>query len=82
MSYEFQRLGLNVPEPVLMFEPRVGPFRGNSYFANVYLPGDVLLTSLPKMPKSLQIKVANAVGEAFEIYAYQGFETQLMANEI
>ena len=67
MSYEFQRLGLNVPEPVLMYEPRTGPFRGNSYFANLYLPGEVLLTSLPKMPKSQQIKVASAVGEAFEI---------------
>jgi len=67
MSYEFQRLGLNVPEPVLMYESRKGPLRSNSYFASVYLPGQVLLTSLPKMPKSQQIKVANAVGEAFEI---------------
>lgn len=66
MSYEFQRLGLNVPEPVLMYEPRVGPLRGNSYFANLYLPGDILLTSLPKMPESQQIKVADEIGEAFE----------------
>lgn len=67
MSYEFQRVGLNVAKPVLMYEPRRGPIRGMAYFASHFLSGDVLLNSLPSMDRAEREEVAKAVVKAFKI---------------
>ncbi|NNC99078.1 MAG: hypothetical protein HKN85_02745, partial [Gammaproteobacteria bacterium] len=46
MSYHFHRAGLNVAQPVLMYEKRLGPIRRDAYFLNRYLPGEELLGRL------------------------------------
>jgi len=66
MSYEFSRAGLNVSIPLLMFEERFGPIRSNAYFANEYLQGEELLSSLPTMIASEQAAVAQAIRKAFD----------------
>ncbi len=66
MSYLFQRAGLNVSEPVLMFEKRFGPIRSEAYFLNNHLVGSELLSLLPEMSNNDQIKVKKAIMDAFE----------------
>lgn len=66
MSYEFAHAGLNVAAPLLMFECRFGPIRTNAYFANEYLQGKELLSSLPTMTAAEQHTVAEAMEKAFE----------------
>lgn len=65
MSYHFQRAGLNVSEPILMYEKRFGPVRGHAYFANRFLKGEELITALPSMSVSDQQKVQAAIRHAF-----------------
>lgn len=67
MSYRFQQAGLNVAEPVMMYEWRFGPLRGNAYFINRFLRGEELLTTLPSMSPTLQNDVLLAVRHAFEV---------------
>lgn len=66
MSYEFKRSGLNVSPPIMMFENRYGFIRANAYFANQYLQGEELLSALPNMDKEEQLKVKQAVENAFK----------------
>ena len=66
MSYEFAAAGLNVAAPLLMLEVRFGPIRTNAYFANEYLQGEQLLSSLPGMPQDQQSAVVEAIEQAFE----------------
>ncbi|MFT5135725.1 MAG: tRNA A-37 threonylcarbamoyl transferase component Bud32 [Arenicella sp.] len=65
MSYHFQRAGLNVSEPILMYEKRFGPVRSHAYFANRLLMGEELITALPRMADSEQQKVQAAVRASF-----------------
>ena len=65
MSYHFQSAGLNVPEPVLMYEKRLGPIRRNAYFVNRLLGGDELLGLLPSMTAQHQESVVLAIRDAF-----------------
>lgn len=65
MSYHFQRAGLNVAEPLMMFERRFGPLRGNAYFLTQYLAGEELLTLLPTMSAHQQQRVKHAITAAF-----------------
>ena len=67
MSYHFQRAGLNVPAPALMYERRFGPIRLMAYFANRFIPGEELLTGLATMPPEQQQKVAAAVEQSFKL---------------
>ncbi len=67
MSYAFANAGLNVSKPILMFEARFGPIRSNAYFANNYLQGEELLSSLPTMPIDQQQKVVDAIHKAFAL---------------
>lgn len=67
MSYRFQQAGLNVAEPVLMYEQRFGWLRGNAYFVNRFLEGQVLLDALPEMAAEQQSEVIDAIHNAFQI---------------
>lgn len=67
MSFEFKRAGLNVSEPVMMFEDRYILVRKDAYFANRLLLGDELLTMLPDMQESEQKQVKAAVMHAFKV---------------
>ncbi|MBL4674259.1 MAG: phosphotransferase [Arenicella sp.] len=66
MSYAFSEAGLNVAAPILMLEDRFGPFRLNAYFVNEFLEGQELRILLPSMNRAQQLKVADAVNDAFE----------------
>ncbi|MFT4636067.1 MAG: tRNA A-37 threonylcarbamoyl transferase component Bud32 [Arenicella sp.] len=66
MSYAFSEAGLNVAAPILMLEDRFGPFRLNAYFVNEFLEGQELMTLLPSMDDAQQLKVAEAINDAFE----------------
>jgi tRNA A-37 threonylcarbamoyl transferase component Bud32 len=66
MSYAFSEAGLNVATPILMLEDRFGPFRLNAYFLNEFLDGQELMTLLPSMNQAQQLKVAEAIDDAFE----------------
>lgn len=66
MSYAFSEAGLNVAAPILMLEDRFGPFRLNAYFVNEFLEGQELRVVLPCMNEAQQLKVAEAVNDAFD----------------
>jgi len=66
MSYAFTKAGLNVAQPILMFEDRFGPLRLNAYFVNEFLDGQELLTLLPTMISEDQQRVSTAIEDAFE----------------
>ena len=66
MSYHFQRAGLNVAAPTMMFEKRFGPIRSDAYFVNQYLQGNELLGLLPEMSVQQQREVGTAIKYAFE----------------
>lgn len=65
MSYAFNRAGLNVAQPVMMYECRRGPIRTDAYFVNTDLQGKELLTLLPTMDSQQQQRVASAIRDAF-----------------
>lgn len=65
MSYQFQKAGLNVAEPVLMYENRFGPIRADAYFINKYLIGNELLEQLPLMDAAEQQQVVSAISDSF-----------------
>lgn len=65
MSFRFERAGLNVSPPLMMFEDRYGLIRMNAYFANEFLLGDELLTALPNMDDATREDVKQAVLNAF-----------------
>ena len=65
MSYAFNRAGLNVARPLMMYERRVGPIRTDAYFVSENLVGDELLGALPTMHAQQQQQVLNAVRLAF-----------------
>lgn len=65
MSYAFKRAGLNVAEPILMFEKRFGPICQNAYFMNRKLRGEELLGLLPEMSCEKQQKVASEIKHIF-----------------
>lgn len=66
MSYAFDRAGLNVAAPILMYEQRFGPIRFDAYFASELLHGEELLKVLPAMQPEQQLEVAREVASAFE----------------
>lgn len=66
MSFAFDRAGLNVAAPMLMYEHRFGPLRFDAYFASELLSGQELLSALPKMETAEQLQVVEAVKQAFE----------------
>ena len=66
MSYEFAHAGLNVAAPLLMLECRFGPIRTTAYFANEYLEGNELLSSLAIMTADDQHAVVKAMTKAFD----------------
>ena len=65
MSYQFQQAGLNVAEPVLMYEKRFGPVRADAYFINKFLVGIELLKQLPLMDAVEQQQVVLAITDSF-----------------
>lgn len=67
MSYAFARAGLNVAQPLLMYEQRFGPIRLDAYFVNAMLVGEELLSALPTMSDDQQNSVVQSVKQAFEI---------------
>ncbi|MEM7358457.1 MAG: lipopolysaccharide kinase InaA family protein [Pseudomonadota bacterium] len=67
MSYRFQQAGLNVAEPILMYEHRLGWLHGDAYFVNRFLEGEILLDALPDMETEQQDQVIAAITRAFEI---------------
>lgn len=69
MSFEFKRAGLNVSEPIMMFEDRYILVRKDAYFANRLLSGDELLTKLPDMSEPEKLQVKAAVFDAFALMA-------------
>ena len=69
MSFEFKRAGLNVSEPVMMFEDRYILVRKDAYFANRLLSGDELLTKLPDMSEPEKQQVKAAIFQAFKTMA-------------
>ncbi len=66
MSFAFQRAGLNVSPPILMFEKRFGLVRQTAFFANEKLHGVELLSALPEMDAETQQQVRKAVLSAFD----------------
>lgn len=66
MSACFKQVGLNVSEPVLMYESRFGPIRTTSYFMNRLLPGEVLLKCLPELEQDRQQLVATTIKSVFQ----------------
>lgn len=66
MSFIFQRAGLNVSPPIMMFEKRAGLIRKDAYFANECLDGDELLKVLPFMSSDEQASVQREIYSAFE----------------
>ena len=67
MSFEFMRVGLNVSEPLMMYEDRFYGLCKDAYFANRLLIGDELLSKLPAMNKAEQASVRSAVLAAFKV---------------
>ena len=67
MSFEFNRVGLNVSEPLMMFEDRLFWLCKDAYFANRLLIGDELLSKLPSMDQAEQASVKRAVLDAFDV---------------
>lgn len=65
MSASFTKAGLNVAEPVMMFEQRFALFRRNAYFVSRCLTGHELLGLLPNMDAQEQALVKQAVTQAF-----------------
>lgn len=65
MSYVFSDAGLNVAQPILMYEKRVGPIRFDAYFVSQFLDGEELLNALPSMAVSEQLMVKHAMQDAF-----------------
>jgi len=66
MSYKFANAGLNVAQPMLMYEQRFGPFCRNAYFLNKKLSGAELLNAFPTMPEDQQQSVVSQIKSAFE----------------
>lgn len=65
MSYAFNRAGLNVAQPIMMYERRVGPIRTDAYFVSQDLQGEELLTALPNMSNEQRQQVLAALRNAF-----------------
>ena len=65
MSYAFRQAGLNVAEPMLMFEKRFGPVRQDAYFMNSELRGEELLGLLPTMSADQQARVVLEMKQIF-----------------
>jgi len=65
MSYAFNRADLNVAQPIMMYERRVGPIRTDAYFVSKDLYGEELLSALPNMCDEQQQKVLSALRHAF-----------------
>ena len=65
-NYDFAQAGINVAEPILMYEHRVGPFRLDAYFVCEKLQGQELLTVLPNMSESEQQAVLIQMKQVFE----------------
>lgn len=65
MSYAFNRAGLNVAQPLMMYERRVGPIRTDAYFVSKNLIGEELLGILPTMSTDQQQQVLSAMRIAF-----------------
>ena len=65
MSFEFVNIGLNVAEPLLMYEQRFGPLRLDAYFVNEKLSGVELLTALPTMTQGQKEQVVAQIYDAF-----------------
>ena len=65
MSYAFERAGLNVAQPILMYEQRFGALRADAYFVSTNINAQELLTLLPSMSSQEQNQVASAINSAF-----------------
>jgi len=65
MSYCFRRAGLNVAQPIMQYEKRFGPIHTTAYFLSEFLPGEELLTLLPRMSDEQQQEVVSAIKSAF-----------------
>ena len=65
MSYAFNRADLNVAQPIMMYERRVGPIRTDAYFVSKDLQGEELLSALPNMCDEQRQKVFTALRNAF-----------------
>lgn len=67
MSRVFARAGLNVAQPIMMYEQRLGPFRGTAYFVTSLLDGEELLTLLPSLLPPERRIIIDAVKSAFKV---------------
>ena len=69
MSYAFAKVGINVAEPIFMYEHRLFGLRRHAFFASELVPGKELLTIFATLEAKEKARVVSAVTCVFKALA-------------